>query len=62
MYESDQDKENREKEERYRDAELSAEISARKKSTNERNIKLTVVLIASRKMLGMFSIISKKLQ
>ncbi|KAL4248314.1 hypothetical protein ABKN59_006671 [Abortiporus biennis] len=41
----------REAEERKRDAELSAEIALRKKSTNERNIKLTVVLMASRRML-----------
>ncbi|KAH7928708.1 hypothetical protein BV22DRAFT_1004322 [Leucogyrophana mollusca] len=38
-------------EERRRDAELSAEIAQRKKSTNERGIKLTVVLLASRRML-----------
>jgi trafficking protein particle complex subunit 11 len=42
----------REQEERDRDAELAAEISLRKRSTNERGIKLTVVLIASRRMLG----------
>lgn len=42
----------REAEERRYDSELSAEISLRKKSTNERNIKLTVVLLASRRMLG----------
>lgn len=41
----------REQEERKRDAELAAEISLRKKATNERGIKLTVVLIASRRML-----------
>ena len=39
-------------EERKRDAELAAEISARKKTTAERGIKLTVVLMASRRMLG----------
>jgi len=39
-------------EERKRDAELAAEISARKKTTSERGIKLTVVLMASRIMLG----------
>lgn len=39
-------------EERRRDTELSAEIAQRKKSTGERGIKLTVVLMASRKMLG----------
>ncbi|KAG0708617.1 Gryzun, putative trafficking through golgi-domain-containing protein [Suillus ampliporus] len=38
-------------EERRRDTELSAEISARKKTTNERGIKLTVVLLATRRML-----------
>lgn len=32
---------------------MSAEIALRKKSTSERGIKLTVVLLASRKMLGM---------
>ncbi|EPQ55211.1 hypothetical protein GLOTRDRAFT_41884 [Gloeophyllum trabeum ATCC 11539] len=41
----------REQEERHRDTELSAEIAQRKKSTSERGIKLTVVLMASRKML-----------
>ncbi|KII95624.1 hypothetical protein PLICRDRAFT_662357 [Plicaturopsis crispa FD-325 SS-3] len=41
----------RESEERRKDAELSAEIAQRKKSTNERGIKLTVVLMASRRML-----------
>lgn len=39
-------------EERRRDAELAAEIGARKKTTSERGIKLTVVLMASRRMLG----------
>ncbi|KAF5354759.1 hypothetical protein D9756_005506 [Leucocoprinus leucothites] len=41
----------REAEERKQDTDLSVEIANRKKSTNERNIKLTVVLLASRKML-----------
>ncbi|CAL1711378.1 unnamed protein product [Somion occarium] len=41
----------REAEERRKDSELAAEIAQRKKSTNERSIKLTVVLMASRKML-----------
>ncbi|KAH7910026.1 Gryzun, putative trafficking through golgi-domain-containing protein [Hygrophoropsis aurantiaca] len=41
----------RSEEERRRDAELSAEIAQRKKATNERGIKLTVVLLASRRML-----------
>lgn len=44
----------REQEERRRDADLSAEVALRKKATNERGIKLTVVLIASRRMLGSF--------
>jgi hypothetical protein len=39
-------------EERKRDTELASEISARKKTTSERGIKLTVVLMASRRMLG----------
>ncbi|KAG9008676.1 hypothetical protein FRB90_008778 [Tulasnella sp. 427] len=39
-------------EERKRDAELATEISNRKKATGERGIKLTVVLLASRQMLG----------
>lgn len=42
----------REQEEKKRDAELAAEIAARKKTTSERGIKLTVVLIASRRLLG----------
>ncbi|KAL0955838.1 hypothetical protein HGRIS_002040 [Hohenbuehelia grisea] len=41
----------REREERKGDADLAAEVAARKKSTNERGIKLTVVLMASRRML-----------
>ncbi|KAG6866197.1 hypothetical protein C0991_007222 [Blastosporella zonata] len=41
----------REMEERKRDTELAAEVAQRKKGTNERGIKLTVVLMASRKML-----------
>ncbi|KAF7428799.1 hypothetical protein PC9H_008031 [Pleurotus ostreatus] len=41
----------REQEERRRDAELSAEVALRKKTTNERGIKLTVVLMATRRML-----------
>ncbi|KAI0261262.1 Gryzun, putative trafficking through golgi-domain-containing protein [Gloeopeniophorella convolvens] len=41
----------REIEERRRDAEMSSEIAQRKKATSERGIKLTVVLIASRKLL-----------
>ncbi|KAI6029321.1 Gryzun, putative trafficking through golgi-domain-containing protein [Pisolithus microcarpus] len=47
---SDMERE-RAEEERKRDADLSAEIAQRKKSTGERGIKLTVVLIASRRML-----------
>jgi trafficking protein particle complex subunit 11 len=42
----------RDQEERKRDTELSAEVASRKKTTSERGIKLTVVLMASRKMLG----------
>ncbi|KAJ7287102.1 Gryzun, putative trafficking through golgi-domain-containing protein [Mycena rebaudengoi] len=41
----------RELEERKRDSELAADIALRKKTTNERSIKLTVVLIGSRRML-----------
>ena len=40
-------------EERRRDAELSAVVAARKKMTNERGIKLTAVLLVSRRTLGM---------
>jgi hypothetical protein len=43
----------REQEERRKDTELAAEVAARKRSTTERGIKLTVVLMASRRMLGM---------
>jgi hypothetical protein len=42
----------RAEEERRKDTELSQDIAARKKGTTERNVKLTVVLIASRRMLG----------
>ena len=45
------DREERDKEERRNDTELSREIADRKKNTNERGMKLTVVLIASRRML-----------
>ncbi|TFY61713.1 hypothetical protein EVJ58_g4338 [Rhodofomes roseus] len=41
----------REAEERRRDTELCAEIAARKKTVSERGVKLTVVLLASRKLL-----------
>ncbi|KAG7449712.1 uncharacterized protein BT62DRAFT_1002032 [Guyanagaster necrorhizus] len=41
----------REQEERKRDGELASYVASRKKSTNERNMKLTVVLMASRRML-----------
>jgi hypothetical protein len=41
-----------EQEERRRDMELAAEVAQRKKGTNEQGIKLTVVLMASRRMLG----------
>jgi trafficking protein particle complex subunit 11 len=50
----------REQEERRRDTDLAAEVSMRKKSTNERGIKLTVVLMASRKMLGTTTLKSHK--
>ena len=43
-------------EERRRDTELAAEIAQRKKGTNERGVKLTVVLMASRRLLGMLTI------
>ena len=49
-----QDEREREAEEKRRDTELAGEIALRKKSTNERNIKLTAVLMASRKMLGTY--------
>ncbi|OBZ70000.1 Trafficking protein particle complex subunit 11 [Grifola frondosa] len=49
-HDPDRDRE-KEAEERRRDTELSAEISQRKRITNERGIKLTVVLMASRRML-----------
>lgn len=52
----DREKE-REQEERRRDTELATEVALRKKSTNERGIKLTVVLMASRRMLGEITII-----
>lgn len=42
----------REAEERRKDAEMSAEIALRKKATGERGVKLTAVLLASRKLLG----------
>jgi len=44
----------KEQEEKRKDAELAALIAQRKKITNDRGIKLTVVLIASRPMLGMY--------
>jgi hypothetical protein len=49
----------RELEERKRDSELAADIALRKKTTNERSIKLTVVLIGSRRMLGTFDTIRR---
>jgi trafficking protein particle complex subunit 11 len=42
----------REAEERAHDSALAAEIAGRKRNTGERGMKLTVVLIASRRMLG----------
>ena len=50
-HDSERDRD-REYEERKRDLELAAYVAARKKLTNERGIKLTVVLLASRRMLG----------
>ncbi|KAH8827913.1 Gryzun, putative trafficking through golgi-domain-containing protein [Flagelloscypha sp. PMI_526] len=41
----------REQDDRKHDTEVALDIAMRKKSTNERNIKLTVVLLASRKLL-----------
>jgi hypothetical protein len=52
-YAPEQDRE-RLDEERRRDAELAAEVALRKKATNERGIKLTVVLLATRRMLGTY--------
>lgn len=43
-------------EERRRDIELAAEIAQRKKGTNDRGVKLTVVLMASRRLLGMLCV------
>ena len=43
----------RAEEERRRDADLATEIAHRKRGTNERGVKLTVVLLASRRLLGM---------
>ncbi|KAF8511539.1 Gryzun, putative trafficking through golgi-domain-containing protein [Gautieria morchelliformis] len=48
---NEKDEERRREEERRRDSELSAEIAARKRGCSERGVKLTVVLMASRKML-----------
>lgn len=45
------EREEREKEDRRHDTELARSIAERKKSTNERGMKLTVVLLASRRML-----------
>ena len=42
----------REVEERRKDSELSADVAQRKRITSDRGIKLTVVLMASRRMLG----------
>ena len=43
--------EEREKEDRKNDEKLSQKIADRKKATSERGMKLTVVLLASRRML-----------
>jgi len=40
--------------ERYHDQELAQEIGARKRTVAERSIKLTAVLLASRRMLGSY--------
>lgn len=40
-------------EERFHDQELAVELSTRKRTLAERGIKLTAVLLASRKLLGM---------
>ena len=48
----------REAEERRRDSDLAAEVAQRKKMTTERGIKLTVVLMASRKMLGELGLVA----
>ena len=45
------EREERDKEDRRHDSELAREIADRKKTTNERGMKLTVVLLASRRML-----------
>lgn len=47
-HDSDKD---RLEEERKRDSELASDIAQRKKGTNERGVKLTVVLMASRRLL-----------
>lgn len=44
----------RAEEERRRDVELAKEIANRKRGTSERGVKLTVVLMASRRLLGAF--------
>ncbi|KAI0669705.1 Gryzun, putative trafficking through golgi-domain-containing protein [Trametes maxima] len=46
-----QDEREREVEEKWRDTDLSAEIALRKKSTNGRGLRLTVVLMATCRML-----------
>ena len=50
--ESREARETRQAAERQHDSALSREIAERKKITSERGIKLTVVLMASRAMLG----------
>lgn len=45
------EREDRDKEDRRHDNELAREIADRKKTTSERGMKLTVVLLASRRML-----------
>jgi hypothetical protein len=46
----------RAEEEHRRDVELAKEIANRKRGTSERGVKLTVVLMASRRLLGAFPI------
>lgn len=50
----------REAEERRKDTELCAEIAARKKTVSERGVKLTVVLLASRRLLGTWGYVKRR--
>ncbi|KAJ2928613.1 hypothetical protein H1R20_g8470, partial [Candolleomyces eurysporus] len=49
-------------EERRMDTELATEIAQRKKGTNERGVKLTVVLMASRRLLEYYTAHSKRVR